>query len=309
MWLFPVLSILTAVAIVAILVQMGLQADVRSQLVLSLLSWAVVIVVYFANRWFINRRPERRGCGRDGAPPHRVLVLANQTGRVARNCSTSCAASTPTGRPPTSWSCRPARSRPEPRTHGPLDLREATQRVAQQRLDNTLATLHSERPRGRRRDRRLPARCGRWPAPSTRSIPIRSSSRRCHLKTPSGIASTSWTAPAPSTTCRSPTLSPRRHAPEGSSPMTIIAGFSSSRQGAAPLNLAAQIARSTGDKVIAAAIVERAVAAQETTRSNGNTCATSRRRLRPRSSEWSSSSRLMWKSPSSFANRPLSQWV
>lgn len=39
--------------------------------------------------------------------------------------------------------------------------------------------------------------------------------------------------------------------------MTIIAGFSSSRQGSAPLNLAAQIARSTGEKVVAAAIVER----------------------------------------------------
>ena len=39
--------------------------------------------------------------------------------------------------------------------------------------------------------------------------------------------------------------------------MTIIAGFSSSRQGSAPLNLAAQIARSTGDKIVAAAIVER----------------------------------------------------
>ena len=39
--------------------------------------------------------------------------------------------------------------------------------------------------------------------------------------------------------------------------MTIIAGFSSSRQGTAPLNLAAQISRCTGDKIIAAAIVER----------------------------------------------------
>jgi len=38
--------------------------------------------------------------------------------------------------------------------------------------------------------------------------------------------------------------------------MTIIAGFSSSRQGTAPLNLAAQISRWTGDKVVAAAIVE-----------------------------------------------------
>ncbi|MFC0447381.1 universal stress protein [Rhodococcus jostii] len=39
--------------------------------------------------------------------------------------------------------------------------------------------------------------------------------------------------------------------------MTIIAGFSSSRQGTAPLNLAVQISRWTGDKVVAAAIVER----------------------------------------------------
>jgi nucleotide-binding universal stress UspA family protein len=39
--------------------------------------------------------------------------------------------------------------------------------------------------------------------------------------------------------------------------MTIIAGFSSSRQGSAPLNLATQIAHTTGEKIIAAAIVER----------------------------------------------------
>ena len=39
--------------------------------------------------------------------------------------------------------------------------------------------------------------------------------------------------------------------------MTIIAGFSSSRQGTAPLNLAAQISRWTGEKVVAAAVVER----------------------------------------------------
>ena len=39
--------------------------------------------------------------------------------------------------------------------------------------------------------------------------------------------------------------------------MTIIAAFSSSRKGTAPLNLAAQISRWTGDKVVAAAIVER----------------------------------------------------
>ncbi|WP_102145190.1 universal stress protein [Mycobacterium hubeiense] len=39
--------------------------------------------------------------------------------------------------------------------------------------------------------------------------------------------------------------------------MTILAGFSASRHGSAPINLAAQIARGTGEKVVAAAIVER----------------------------------------------------
>ena len=43
--------------------------------------------------------------------------------------------------------------------------------------------------------------------------------------------------------------------------MTIIAGFSSSRLGGAPINLAAQLARTTGEKVIAAAVVERVLPA------------------------------------------------
>jgi GABA permease len=50
MWLFPVLSILTAVAMVAILVQMFLDDSLRSQLVLSLLSWAVVLGLFFLNK-------------------------------------------------------------------------------------------------------------------------------------------------------------------------------------------------------------------------------------------------------------------
>src|SRR3954465_15491743 len=57
MWLFPGLSIFTIIAIVAILAQMGIQQGSRSQLILSLLSWAVVIAFFFANRWYIARRP------------------------------------------------------------------------------------------------------------------------------------------------------------------------------------------------------------------------------------------------------------
>ena len=51
MWFFPVLTILAAVGIVAMLVQMGLEDDTRSQLLLSLLSWAVVLALYVLTRW------------------------------------------------------------------------------------------------------------------------------------------------------------------------------------------------------------------------------------------------------------------
>ena len=43
MWFFPVLSILTLAGITAVLVQMAFDHSARSQLWLSLLSWAVVM--------------------------------------------------------------------------------------------------------------------------------------------------------------------------------------------------------------------------------------------------------------------------
>lgn len=61
MWLFPVLSILTAVGIVAILLQMFFDDSLRSQLLLSLLSWAVALCLYAVSRRFLKRRDQRRG--------------------------------------------------------------------------------------------------------------------------------------------------------------------------------------------------------------------------------------------------------
>jgi GABA permease len=46
MWFFPVLTIVVAAAIVAILVEMFVLAETRSQIVLSLLAWGVVLVAY-----------------------------------------------------------------------------------------------------------------------------------------------------------------------------------------------------------------------------------------------------------------------
>jgi GABA permease len=50
MWFFPVLSILTLAGITAVLVQMAFDRSARSQLWLSLLSWAVVLGLYFVGR-------------------------------------------------------------------------------------------------------------------------------------------------------------------------------------------------------------------------------------------------------------------
>ncbi|CKI31986.1 amino acid permease [Mycolicibacterium smegmatis] len=145
MWLFPVLSILTAAAIFAILVQMFVQGgDNRSALVLSLASWAVVIVLFWLNRMFVSRRPQTPDVAPTSEHPHRVLVLANQTvesdelldelRRIGADRDTTYYVVVPASPIDTGVAS----------THGPLDISEATQQAAQERLDSTLATLRSE---------------------------------------------------------------------------------------------------------------------------------------------------------------------
>jgi GABA permease len=143
MWLFPVLSIVTVGGIVAILAQMGFREDSRSQLVLSLLSWVVVIAFYFANTWFLSRRPVVEGA-MPTAKPHRVLVLANETAnsaelldelrRIGADSTASYYVVVPASPVETGAAA----------THGPLDVMEATQEAAKARLQYTLSTLRSE---------------------------------------------------------------------------------------------------------------------------------------------------------------------
>ena len=81
MWLFPVLSLVVVAAIVAVLVQMGADSEVRPQLVLSLLAWAVVLVLYFVSKKLRGRAPGEGAAATatDHRPATRVLVLANET--------------------------------------------------------------------------------------------------------------------------------------------------------------------------------------------------------------------------------------
>jgi GABA permease len=143
MWFFPVISLLTAAAIIAILVQMYLQDAARSQLLLSLLSWAVVIVLFFANRWFVARRPAVPGVAATSRP-HRVLVLANQTvdsrelldnlREIGADKETVYHVVVPVNPIETGTAA----------THGPLDLWEATLAAAEDRLEYTLTALRAE---------------------------------------------------------------------------------------------------------------------------------------------------------------------
>lgn len=143
MWLFPVLSLLTAAAIVAILVEMFFQDDLRSQLILSLLSWLAVVVLFAANKWFIGRRPTQPTAPVTSSP-RRVLVLANDDvgpqelrhamTEMGANKDTVCQVVVPASPVETGVAA----------THGPLDVWDATRAVAEQRLAQTVADLRAE---------------------------------------------------------------------------------------------------------------------------------------------------------------------
>jgi GABA permease len=142
MWLFPVLSVLTALGILAILVQMFIDTELRSQLVLSLLSWGVVLLLFAVNKWFVKKRPTREDDTPTGTP-HRVLVLANQTvdsdellaelNQIGVDQETEYLVVVPVSAVDTGAAA----------THGPRDVAEATEQAATERLDTTLAALRS----------------------------------------------------------------------------------------------------------------------------------------------------------------------
>jgi GABA permease len=76
MWFFPGLSVLTLVGIVGLLVSMALDPRARTELWLGLLSWVVVLVLYFVPRW--RRGPAKSEPTVPTGKANRVLVLANK---------------------------------------------------------------------------------------------------------------------------------------------------------------------------------------------------------------------------------------
>ncbi|MET9326407.1 amino acid permease [Tsukamurella sp. NPDC003166] len=144
MWLFPVLSLVTIVAMIAVLAQMYIDGSTRSQLLLSLGAWAVIIALFFANRWFVASRPTVASPQSDGAPPARVLVVANRTlgsaelgaelRRIGADADTRFHVVVPLN--PIDAGAG--------ETHGPLDLWTVTEQVASDRLQRTVDALRAE---------------------------------------------------------------------------------------------------------------------------------------------------------------------
>jgi GABA permease len=142
MWFFPVLTILAAAGIVAVLVQMGVRSETRSQLLLSLLSWGVVLVLYAITRWRGGSvAPEEvRPAGR----ARRIVVLANRTvgadelhealHRIEGSEAAEYFVVVPANPVDTGQAER----------EGAAFVWEATAEAARQRLEQTLATLREQ---------------------------------------------------------------------------------------------------------------------------------------------------------------------
>jgi GABA permease len=144
MWFFPYLTIIAALGIVGVLLQMFFTDATRSQLVLSLLSWGVVLALYAVTRWrggsMSAEEVEAKKAGH-AATAERILVLANQT-LVGERLHDALVGIDGSDRAEY-LVVVPA----NPVDTGQADLEgaafvwEATTRAAQERLDQTLSTL------------------------------------------------------------------------------------------------------------------------------------------------------------------------
>ncbi|HYP46134.1 MAG TPA: amino acid permease [Propionibacteriaceae bacterium] len=144
MWGFPVLSFIVVVAILAVLTQMALDESARTQLLLSLASWALVVILFFASRKLRNKPPVAAKPGEPGGPAERVLVLANETVE-GRELLDELRAIDQAGKAEY-FVCVPANpiDTGQAMHQGAAFIWQATTEAAQARLDRTLNILRNE---------------------------------------------------------------------------------------------------------------------------------------------------------------------
>ncbi len=140
MWFFPGLSILTLAGIIAVLVLMALDPQARIELWLGLLSWAVVLVLYFVPRWW--RGPaELEAATPPSGKATRVLVLANKN--VAASELFDVVRRVDAQQRAEYFVCVPVNpvDTGQAESTGPVYVLDATAHAAQQRLDAIIAEM------------------------------------------------------------------------------------------------------------------------------------------------------------------------
>jgi len=154
MWFYPVLTLLTIVAMVGVLISMGLREDTQSQLFLSLLALAVVLAAYPLNRRFGRGAPlpatvtlplpAAAGVSPLQTAPattaSRVLVVANET--VGANELLAELRRLKNETEAEYFVCTPAQ--PLDTGQGAAWSAEATVAAARHRLDSVLSILRGE---------------------------------------------------------------------------------------------------------------------------------------------------------------------
>jgi GABA permease len=139
MWFFPGLSVLTLVGIVGLLVSMALDPRARTELWLGLLSWVVVLVLYFVPRW--RRGPAKSEPTVPTGRANRVLVLANKN--VSTNELFDVVRRVDAQQRAEYFICVPVNAvdTGQAERTGPVFVRDATVAAAHERLDAILTAV------------------------------------------------------------------------------------------------------------------------------------------------------------------------
>jgi GABA permease len=143
MWLFPVLSVIVILGIAAILASMLIDPASRTQILLSTLSVAIVLAIYFATKRLRTRPQPDSAVAVPEQDARRVLVLANET--VEGDELLSELRRIDEDGKATYFICVPANpiDTGQAMHAGAVYLWDATVQAAQERLDRTLAVMAS----------------------------------------------------------------------------------------------------------------------------------------------------------------------
>ena len=139
---------------------MAFNPDTRTQLMLSLLSWALLLVIFFATKRIRDKAPAEAPAAAETGDAQRVLVLANETvegDELIEELRRIDAAGKAEY-----LICVPANpiDTGQAMHAGAVYLWDKTTEAAQARLDRTLEVLQTDEPPGQRAARRLPAAAG-----------------------------------------------------------------------------------------------------------------------------------------------------